>query len=110
MNKLRTIFYRTSFIFISTTSVVYAENIPNPLGVSSFAELVANLANAVTKIAIPFVVVFLIYAGMLFVTARGDVKQLETAKKTFYWTIVGAAVVVGASALANAAVSFVQSL
>lgn len=110
MTKLQTIFYRTLAIFVSTASFAFAKEIPNPLGVASFAELVKNLADAVTKIAIPFVVVFLIYAGFLFVSARGNEKQLETAKKTFYWTIIGAAIVVGADALAHAAVNLVQSL
>ncbi|MEK9175016.1 MAG: pilin [Patescibacteria group bacterium] len=93
-----------------TASFASAEEIPNPLGVASFAELVKNLADAVTKIAIPFVVVFLIYAGFLFVSARGNEKQLTNAKEIFKWTIIGAAVIVGADALANAAVSLVQSL
>ena len=76
----------------------------------TFADLIASLADAVTAIAIPFVVVFLVYAGFLFVSARGNEKQLTTAKEVFYWTIIGAAVVVGADALAHAAVSLVQSI
>lgn len=112
MNKLHTIFYRTSIVLFAMASFAYAEDtaLVNPIGANTFAELVKYIADAVTKIAIPFVVVFLIYAGFLFVSARGNEKQLTRAKEVFYWTIIGAAVVVGASALASAAVSFVQSL
>lgn len=87
-----------------------AKELCNPLQANTFAELVKSLANALVVVAIPFVVIFLIWSGFLFVSARGNEKQLETAKKTFYWTILGAAVVVGAYALASAVVHFACSL
>ena len=104
--------YRTLSIFLLGISVVYAETtIRNPLGdVGTFAKLVENLATAVMEIAIPFVIVFLVYAGFLFVSARGNEKQLTQAKEVFYWTIIGGGIVVGAAALASAAVDIVKSL
>ncbi len=109
MNKNIKILYWT---LLALPAIAMADTIQNPLGpnVNTFADLVNNLATAVTEIAIPFVVIFLMYAGFLFVSARGNEKQLTDAKKIFYWTIIGAAIVVGASALAHAAVSFVHSL
>jgi len=82
----------------------------NPLKADTFAKLVKSLANILVEIAIPFVVIFLIWSGFLFVSARGNEQQLTKAKQTFYWTILGAAVVVGAYALASAVVHFAQSL
>ena len=87
-----------------------ATQLCNPLAANTFAELVKSLANALVAIAIPFVVIFLIWSGFLFVSARGNEQQITKAKQTFYWTILGAAVVVGAYALASAVVHFAQSL
>ena len=93
-----------------TPSQSQGGKIINPLKAQNFGQLVENFANLATTVAIPFVVVFLMWAGFLFVSARGNPQQLTKAKETFYWTIIGAAVVVGASALAKAVVDFAQSL
>ena len=88
-----------------------AETFPNPLGsTSSFAQVVQKFADLVTKIGLPIATVFLIYAGLLFVTARGNDEQLKKAKATFYWTTLGTAVLVGASALATAVIDFAGKL
>lgn len=39
------------------------------------------------------VVAMIIYAGVLFVTAQGDEKQIEKAKKMIMWSIVGMIIV-----------------
>ena len=99
------------FLSVAIANIASAQTFTNPLGgTNTFADLVVKLADLLTQIAIPFVVIFLIYAGFLFVSARGNASQITKAKEIFYWTIIGAAVVVGASALAKAAVHFAQSL
>jgi hypothetical protein len=82
----------------------------NPIRANTFGKLVVGVANLVTQIAVPIVVIFLMYAGFLFVSARGNQQQLTKAKETFYWTIVGALIVVGANFFARATVNFAQSL
>ena len=82
----------------------------NPLKSASFGALVQSLANWVTAIAIPIAAMFIIYSGFLFVTAGGNEAKLKAAKTTFYWTIIGAAIVVGAWALAAAIVNFAKGL
>ena len=46
--------------------------------------------------------------GFLFVSARGDEKKLETAKAGIQWSLIGAALIEGASFLAEAVVNFVK--
>lgn len=98
------------FIIIIATGAAYGQTLQNPLKAESFADLVRGLADAIIKISIPLVGIFIVYAGFLFVTAGGDEKKLETAKTTFYWTMIGAAVLLGSSALARAIVDLVKSL
>ncbi len=76
--------------------------IDNPLSkISDIPTLITTIVDAVTTIGYYVVVIFIIYAGFLFVKARGDKGGLEEAKKTFLWTVVGAAVLLGASILSN---------
>lgn len=43
----------------------------------------------------------IMYAGFLFVTAQGDPKQLETAKKALLYAVIGTGILLGAWALAS---------
>lgn len=93
--------------FFSATALalavpVYAQGLQNPIKSKTFGELLERIAAAITLIGIPLVGIFMIYSGLLFVTARGSEQQIEKAKKTFFWTVVGAALVVGAWAIAKA--------
>lgn len=85
-------------------------SISNPIQAKTFGELVQAIAKAITAIGIPLVAIFLVWSGFLFVTARGNEQQLVRAKTTFFWALVGGAVVIGAWAIATAIVNFARSL
>lgn len=70
--------------------------IDNPLEVEDLNNFIANVLNAFLKIAIPILAVFLIYSGLKFVMARGNEKELETAKQNLLWTVIGGAILLGA--------------
>lgn len=98
------------FVIIILASPVYGQSLRNPLRADTFAELLHGLADILIKIGIPLVGIFIVYSGFLFVTAGGDEKKLETAKTTFYWTIIGGVIILGSSALAIAIVDLVRNL
>lgn len=81
---------------------VYAQGLENPVEANTFGELLQRLAKAIAIVGTPLVGIFIIWSGFLFVTARGNEQQIEKAKKTFFWTVVGAMLVVGAWAIATA--------
>lgn len=79
--------------------------IPNPLNsnasdITSFIKIV--LQNVVMPIGVVVVVLCIIYSGYLFVTARGNEKQIEHAKMTLLYTLIGAAILLGAIVIADA--------
>jgi hypothetical protein len=74
----------------------------NPISTNTFQEFVQAALDIVLKIGIPVVALFIIYSGFLFVTARGNADKLKTAKTTFIYTCLGAAVLLGAWVIANA--------
>ena len=74
----------------------------NPIGTDTFFGLAEIIANVMIAIGIPVAAIFIIYAGFLFISARGNEEQIKTAKITFYWTILGVALLVGARVIAGA--------
>lgn len=76
--------------------------IRNPLKVDSFTDLL-NLVfqNIILPLGTTIVVFFIVYSGFLFVVAQGNEEKLKTAKRTLLWTVIGAAVLLGASVIAN---------
>ncbi len=82
----------------------------NPIQSSTFAGVMQKVAEVAAKIGLPLVVVFMIYAGFLFVSARGNEEKLTSAKNTFFWAVVGALLVVGAYAIATAIQQFAKQL
>lgn len=106
MSKLTYFF----IINLGLTSVVSAQ-IRNPLGnTTTFGAVIQNLARAITYVGVPLAGIFIIYSGFLFVTARGSDEQLTKAKTTFFWTIVGTILIIGAWAIASAINEFARSL
>lgn len=82
----------------------------NPTTITSLQALIQAIIKIVLIISIPVIALFIIYSGFLFVSARGDPKKLETAKKTLLYTIIGAVVILAAWLIAQALVGTVQSV
>lgn len=108
-SKKSAILILTAVVLIFEATAIYAQ-IKNPIGSDSFAELIKRIAQEIRPIAITFSVVFIIYSGFLFVTASGNPEKLKSARTTFTWTIVGTAIVVGASLLAEVVINTIRNL
>lgn len=87
-----------------------SSKLSNPLGISSFAELIGKIANIIMQVGIPIAAIFLIYSGLMFVTARGNEDQLKKAKATFMWTVVGTGILLGAVVIAEGIEATIKSL
>ena len=106
------LFFLVALIVIPT-SFVFAQsggNVPtggggglvNPLQYGSISDFIAALLRIVATIAFPIIVLFMIYAGFLFVSARGNPDKLTEAKRIFLWTLIGALIILGAEAISIA--------
>src|SRR5690349_2607734 len=74
----------------------------NPLGnTTDLGDLIIKIVEGIAQVGYYLVVLFVIYSGFKFVTARGDVKKLGEAKQTFMFTVIGAAILLGATLLAE---------
>jgi len=64
----------------------------NPLEAEELEVIIDNIIDFIFKIAIPLVPLMIIYAGFLFVTAAGNISQIDRAQKIMIWTVVGLAI------------------
>lgn len=84
--------------------------IDNPLEVENIQDAIKLGLNFVMKIAIPIIIVLLIWAGFQFIFAMGNKDKLKTAKNNFLYTLIGAGLVLGAYTIAIAIINTVNSL
>lgn len=86
----------------------------NPFkAIDSFPKLIKVVVNnIILPIAIPIIAIFIMYSGMLFVVNKkqGNVDGITRAKQTLKYTLIGAALVLGAFVIANALQSTLTSL
>ena len=93
-----------------TTSILCV-GIENPIqGKTEVKDIIASVLKIVVEIAIPIVVLMVIYSGFMYVMARGNAEAVEKAHKTLTWTLVGAAILLGAQLIANVLVDTVSNI
>ena len=91
------------FMYAQTGGGSVTATLDSPLGgVSSLNDFIGKVLEVVVQIGTPIAVLFIIYAGFLFVTAQGNETKVTKAKVAFTWAIVGTAVLLGAWVLAVA--------
>lgn len=75
--------------------------IKNPINVDSIPGLIQKILEGLITIGLPVVALAIVYCGFLFVFARGNPDKLKEAKSALFYTIIGAAVLLGAWAIAK---------
>ena len=94
----------------SVTPPASSATVTNPLGVTSFCGLIKALLGAAIAIGIPVAVLFIVWAGLKFVLARGKPEDLKVAQQNMLWTVIGIGIFLGAWLLAMVIANTVNSL
>ena len=98
-----------SFTFFSFVSLIptfsFAATgdgkIVNPLpNINSLDGLIQTILTGVIKVGLPIIALAIIYCGFLFVSARGNPESIKKAKDALIYTLIGAAILLGAWAIA----------
>lgn len=84
-------------------------NVKNHLTVNSVEDLLVAILNIFIVLVTPLIVLYIIYAGFLYVTARGNVAQTEQATKALTYAIIGGVLILGAVALSAIIANIVGS-
>ena len=82
----------------------------NYLKFKSVPCLISAILDVVVQIGSLVLVVFIVLTGLKFVTAKGNESQLTEAKQALLWTIIGAAIVLGAFVISRAVEGTVTQL
>lgn len=84
--------------------------IKNPIGAGDLQTFLKNILRIFVILGSMVVVFFIIYAGLQYVLARGDESAIKKAHQTLTWTIIGAAILLGAEAISLVISNTVQEL
>jgi len=84
--------------------------IDNPLSADSLFCFLKDVLDVFLTVGIIIAVLFMVYAGFLFVTARGAETQLTTAKKAFLGAVFGTTIIMGVWVIAQAIVGTVNAI
>lgn len=82
----------------------FGVSITNPLkgDIDTVSELIAEIIRIIVLIAVPIITLAIIYAGFLFVQARGNSEKLKEARSTLVAVLIGAGIILGAWVIAEA--------
>jgi len=85
--------------------------IKNPLGdKTEIKDIIAAILKGVIEIALPLVILMVIYSGFLYVIARGKPEAIEKAHKTLTYTLLGAAILLGAQLIATVLIGTISNI
>lgn len=77
-----------------TTSVKL--KLENPIGSDNIKEFIIKIIDVLLIFAVPIIILFIMYAGFLFTTARGDTTKITEARTALLWAVVGGVIILGA--------------
>ncbi len=79
-------------------------------GIDSIPQLISYILKLAAMIGLPIVVLFIMWAGFMYVTARGDQAKISRAHDAFLYSVIGAALVLGAAVIAAAIQGTISNL
>ena len=74
---------------------------PAPGSGATLQDFIAVLIEIIQAIGIPVLVICIIYAGYIIVTAGGNEEKVTKGKTWIFWTLIGAAIILSAQVIAN---------
>ena len=84
----------------------YSFNLPNPIGVENFQDLVNIIGKWIFNLAIPIAVIVIIYAGVLMLTAGGNPGKFKKGAEALKYAVIGLAIVL----IGKGFVTLIQSI
>lgn len=103
-------FLGNSFVDAAIGNPGTKNGIDNPILYDDLNEFLLAIVDGVVQVGFYLVVIFIIYAGFLFVKARGNEAELKKAKEAFLYTIIGATILLGATVLKNVIVGTINQI
>lgn len=102
-NVVTHIFSAISLLILFLPMLVGAQaQLQNPLGAgTTLIGFIQDLVDAILILVVPIIVFFIIYAGFLYVTARGNSEAVSKAHRALLYAVIGGVIVLGATVLTS---------
>jgi hypothetical protein len=91
-----------TLIIVPTFAIAQSVGLKNPVKVNSISELILIVTRVVRYIAIPFIVIMIMYSGFLYIWANvgSNAGGLKKANETLKYTIIGAFILLSSELIA----------
>jgi len=76
-------------------------SLKNPLAFDSLQDFIVAILDIVIIIATPIIVLFIVFAGFQYVTARGEPGKIKSATQALTYAVIGGVLVLGATVIAE---------
>lgn len=68
----------------------------NPVSATTLDKFILKIIEVLLIFAVPIIVLYIMYAGYLFVTANGEAGQISQARTALLYAVIGGVIVLGA--------------
>ena len=82
----------------------------NPLKSATLEGFLLAILDILLVFAMPIIVLFIMYAGFLYVTAQGDPGKIKTAHSALTWSVVGGVIIFGSKLIIEVIQNTVNTL
>lgn len=103
----KTFFSLVALVLIGAPALAQADSVAlkNPLGETDVRILFGRIIAGALSIIGSFALLMFVYGGVLWMTSRGDTKQIQKGKDTLTWAILGLVIIFSSYVLVNALIT-----
>ncbi|MFA6018171.1 MAG: hypothetical protein WCT28_00715 [Patescibacteria group bacterium] len=74
----------------------------NPLGEKDVRIIIGHIISAALSVAGSLAILMVVYGGLLWMTSRGESKQVQKGKDTLTWAVLGIVIIFASYVIVNA--------
>lgn len=96
----KNIIIATILLLVFSTNVSFAATaIINPLDADDIPSLIEDIGDLIFYVGMALVTLMILIGAFMFITAAGDPQKVASAQRIFFWTAIGAAIIIFSKAI-----------
>ena len=93
--------YTLGILYTPLTTFAQGITLTNPINSQTIPEFLLKIIDILLVFALPLIILYIMYAGYLFVTAQGNPGKVTEARTALLWAVVGGVIVLGAKIIVD---------
>jgi hypothetical protein len=102
---MRKLFLLALLVLSTAPKFAYAVALINPLGETDVRVIFARVISAALSIVGSLALLMFVYGGVMWLTSRGDTKQVDKGKQTLIWATLGIVIIFASYVIVNALIT-----